>query len=548
MPFKSEAQRRLFHAKAERGEISEKKVREWEHETPKKVKENLPYHVKKSAEQIADEICAELSPATKTSSVNGILAKIAAGVAAFKANPAVGRKELLTSFKKKPAAGIPTEQPKSIEWRKSMGQKPEGEPEMLKFFSLKEGAGPFSKGLPTEKPFMQSTPAAPSPASAVSRQIGGGGMAGSPSGGGGMGGGGRTGTASVDPAVLEASLMRAEGGGASKIWQGLTGLSDDILAAGMRAKEKSDRQAQKHAAHQLAASVSMLTKMSDVSKKDVAGFFRDNPNPEDEKLHAWAEGKGQEPDKVEAKAYELATAEAKKQGKGDKIPGGKADDKPKSDFDPKQMVMGKKVEREHTTDSALAAEIATDHLEEIPDYYSRLKKMEDAAPKQAGLLQQEEPVSMASPLTQVSPDILQLIKAQALIDQQKLAYPNDTGDVRVPYQREPERPDVAEETQAQQLARQEAYERQLAEQMRAQRIEHEYTGKVRRGELFGGLGGLAAGAGLGYALSKPGGRFFPMAAGGAVAGLLGKGLGRHIGQKQGLDYLQQYTGVPWAVQ
>lgn len=168
--------------------------------------------------------------------------------------------------------------------------------------------------------------------------------------------------------------------------------------------------------------------------------------------------------------------------------------------------------------------------------------------RKLGMLQ-EEPVSLASPLTQVSPDVLQLIKAQALIDQQKLAQPYDTGDVRVPYQRQKENvgPD-AEEVSQDQEARQAAYERQLAEQMRAQRIEHEYTGKVRRGELFGGLGGLAAGAGLGYALSKPGGRFFPMAAGGAVAGLLGKGLGRHVGQQQGLDYLQQYTGVPWAVQ
>jgi hypothetical protein len=35
MPFKSQAQRRLFYAKARSGEISESKVREWERETPK---------------------------------------------------------------------------------------------------------------------------------------------------------------------------------------------------------------------------------------------------------------------------------------------------------------------------------------------------------------------------------------------------------------------------------------------------------------------------------------------------------------------------------
>lgn len=47
MPFKSEAQRRLFHVKADRGEISEKTVSEWEHAT--KNKKDLPYHAKKKA-------------------------------------------------------------------------------------------------------------------------------------------------------------------------------------------------------------------------------------------------------------------------------------------------------------------------------------------------------------------------------------------------------------------------------------------------------------------------------------------------------------------
>jgi len=41
-PFKSEAQRKLFYAKAERGEIPESTVREYEHETHG----NLPEHVK----------------------------------------------------------------------------------------------------------------------------------------------------------------------------------------------------------------------------------------------------------------------------------------------------------------------------------------------------------------------------------------------------------------------------------------------------------------------------------------------------------------------
>jgi len=44
VPFKSESQRRLFHAKADRGEISKKKVKEWEDKT--KNKGSLPYKVK----------------------------------------------------------------------------------------------------------------------------------------------------------------------------------------------------------------------------------------------------------------------------------------------------------------------------------------------------------------------------------------------------------------------------------------------------------------------------------------------------------------------
>jgi hypothetical protein len=71
----------------------------------------------------------------------------------------------------------------------------------------------------------------------------------------------------------------------------------------------------------------------------------------------------------------------------DLIPGGKADGKTDRDFSAAQLGLGSKVELEHTNDPAKAREIARDHLTEIPDYYSRLKKMEDAAPKTAGILQ-----------------------------------------------------------------------------------------------------------------------------------------------------------------
>lgn len=42
----------------------------------------------------------------------------------------------------------------------------------------------------------------------------------------------------------------------------------------------------------------------------------------------------------------------------------------------KQLEMGIKVEKEHTSDHKTAREIALDHLMELPDYYTRLKKVE----------------------------------------------------------------------------------------------------------------------------------------------------------------------------
>jgi hypothetical protein len=49
----------------------------------------------------------------------------------------------------------------------------------------------------------------------------------------------------------------------------------------------------------------------------------------------------------------------------------------------KQLEKGIKVEREHTKDDAIAREIALDHLAEFPDYYDRLKKVEEDAPANA---------------------------------------------------------------------------------------------------------------------------------------------------------------------
>ena len=50
-------------------------------------------------------------------------------------------------------------------------------------------------------------------------------------------------------------------------------------------------------------------------------------------------------------------------------------------FVKRQLEMGIPIEHEHTKDKDLATDIALQHLDEIPDYYTRLKKMESDAKK-----------------------------------------------------------------------------------------------------------------------------------------------------------------------
>jgi len=66
-----------------------------------------------------------------------------------------------------------------------------------------------------------------------------------------------------------------------------------------------------------------------------------------------------------------------------KLKGGRADAKQITDFDLDQLIMGIKVEQEHTTNKYLALEITTDHLAEFPDYYTRLHEMEETAEQEA---------------------------------------------------------------------------------------------------------------------------------------------------------------------
>lgn len=57
-----------------------------------------------------------------------------------------------------------------------------------------------------------------------------------------------------------------------------------------------------------------------------------------------------------------------------RLPGGLADTRMPSDFDPEELERGVEVEMEHTDDAEIAREIAMDHLEEDPEYYDKLLK------------------------------------------------------------------------------------------------------------------------------------------------------------------------------
>ena len=49
---------------------------------------------------------------------------------------------------------------------------------------------------------------------------------------------------------------------------------------------------------------------------------------------------------------------------------------PDADYDEDQLKAGEEVEKEHTTNKEVAKTIAKAHLDEFPDYYKKLKKME----------------------------------------------------------------------------------------------------------------------------------------------------------------------------
>jgi hypothetical protein len=105
-------------------------------------------------------------------------------------------------------------------------------------------------------------------------------------------------------------------------------------------------------------------------KKKLMDFFKSNPNPPDDAVHKFAEENNIDPHKLEGIIYSMLTMMIQNTP-------GKHKDVPDDKFDANEMAMGVEVEKEHTDCPMIAKEIAKDHLNEIPDYYTRLKKMEE---------------------------------------------------------------------------------------------------------------------------------------------------------------------------
>jgi len=103
--------------------------------------------------------------------------------------------------------------------------------------------------------------------------------------------------------------------------------------------------------------------------EEIIKWFIKNPDPTDDKVHALAEKMGVDSHKFEGHIYKILS-DLLHEGRSKNFTG---------KYDPKELAMGIEIESEHLPYPCIAEKIAKDHLAEIPDYYTRLKKMEAEA-------------------------------------------------------------------------------------------------------------------------------------------------------------------------
>lgn len=90
-----------------------------------------------------------------------------------------------------------------------------------------------------------------------------------------------------------------------------------------------------------------------------------------DRLDPKIEGKFELYRRVIADAFQIDIKEFK-----DSLKGGMADGRSVTAYDLEELLTGIKFEMEHTSDRFIALELAMDHLERIPDYYTRLSRLE----------------------------------------------------------------------------------------------------------------------------------------------------------------------------
>jgi len=92
-------------------------------------------------------------------------------------------------------------------------------------------------------------------------------------------------------------------------------------------------------------------------------------------------------------------------------------------FIQKQLDIGEPIEHEHTQDHDLARNIALQHLDEIPDYYTRLKKMESSAKKEHKKFKDvKEDVSIEDMFGNTFAEVIDLIQAEKLKESEESRY------------------------------------------------------------------------------------------------------------------------------
>lgn len=121
----------------------------------------------------------------------------------------------------------------------------------------------------------------------------------------------------------------------------------------------------------------------EIPQKEILDFIMNNPTPSDDDFHSLADDLGIDPKRLEEMVYNMFHIF---------LTSFKHMNDPDEDFDPDELEMGIQVEYEHTNIRWLAKIIAKAHLSEFPDYYSRLKDMEEQAKRDWAEYQDEENV------------------------------------------------------------------------------------------------------------------------------------------------------------